>query len=382
MSTDYDVIVVGAGPAGSVCARILGMSGVKVLLIDRSHFPRNKTCGDFVSARLCDKLKQLGLYNAIEKIPHAIIEDLLFSHPSVGDFCVKESLNRQISAGFVCKREDLDAVFFNAAKDHVDVLEGVRIKKLLVENGQVTGVHSENATFRAKVVIGADGANGVTAKALGLETLDENHNAVAIRTYYKNIKNMSSSVELHFLDSVQPGYFWIFPLNHKTGEANVGLGILSRNVRNRRLQLKQLLEKIIKEHPQFRDRFADAQCLSPIQGWSLPFGSKKRSVAFAGALLIGDAAGLIDPMSGEGIENAVRSAECAANIILQALIANDFSSTFLMKYEKTLERLLRPELRKGYWIQKLSRNPVLLKLLFLFLKHSRSGRRVIANKFF
>ena len=121
---------------------------------------------------------------------------------------------------------------------------------------------------------------------------------------------------------------------------------------------------------------------SATKGWSLPFGSKKRPVAFNGAVLVGDAAGLIDPMSGEGIENAIRSGECAAEIIQQALVANDFSQSFLLRYEKAVESLLRPELRKGYLIQKISRNPTFLKLTFLLLKHSRFARRIIANKFF
>lgn len=382
MSDEYDVIVVGGGPAGSICAYILGQNRVKVLLIEKSQFPRDKTCGDFISARLSDKMKRLGVYDSVKMAPHSIIDDLLFSHPVIGSFLIKESLNRSCSTGFVCKRENLDMILFEEAKKYVDVLEGIKIKGLLFEEDRVVGVYSENRNFRAKIVVGADGSNGVTAKTLGVETLDENHHAVAIRSYYLNVKGMTSSVELHFLDEVQPGYFWIFPTNQATGEANVGLGVLSHNVRNQNLQLKQLLNRIIKEHPQFCERFAHAECVAPVKGWSLPFGSKKRSIAFNGAVLVGDAAGLIDPMSGEGIENAFRSGECAAEIIQQALAASDFSLSFLMKYEKALESLLRPELRKGYVIQKISRNPIFLKLTFLLLKHFRFTRRVIANKFF
>jgi geranylgeranyl reductase family protein len=382
MSNDYDVIVVGAGPAGSICARSLGIAGVQVLLIDKAQFPRDKACGDFISARLCDQMRRLGLYDAVKKVPHCLIEDLLFSHPKVGSFYVKESLNRESSTGFVCRRKHLDAVLFEEAEKCVDVLAGVKVKGLVMENGQVIGVQTEDRTIRTKVVVGADGANGVTAKALGVETFDENHHAVAVRSYYSNIKGLTSSVELHFLDQVQPGYFWIFPVDLAAGEANVGLGILSRDVRYRDLKMKQLLSDLVKEHPQFRERFAEAHCSEPIKGWSLPFGSKRRSLAFNGAVLIGDAAGLIDPMSGEGIENAFRSAECASLKIQKALIANDFSQSSLAEYEKAVEAMLRPELRKGYLIQKVSRSPFCLKLIFSLLKHSRTGRRVIANKFF
>lgn len=364
MAEDYDAIVLGAGPAGSVCARALGMGGARVLLIDKERFPRDKPCGDFLSSRLCDRLKQSGLYEAVAKAPHCVIEDLLFSHPSAGSFWVKDSLNRPISTGFVCKREHLDAIFVEEAKKHVELLEGVKIKELMMEDGQIVGVQSESRSFRAKVIVGADGANGMMAKALGM-TLDENHHAVSIRSYYSHIKRLTKSVELHFLNEVQPGYFWIFPVNLATGEANVGLGILSRKVRNRNVQLKKLLDWIMREHPQFRERFADAHSIAPVKGWSLPFGSKKRPLAFPGGVLIGDAGGLIDPMSGEGIENAFRSGECAATCILKALAANDFSQRFLQRYEEDLELLLRAELQRGYLIQKVSRNPLVLKLLFL-----------------
>lgn len=382
MTANYDVIVVGAGPAGSICARSLGMGGARVLLIDKMQFPRDKTCGDFISARLCDKMQQLGIYDAVQKVAHTIIEDLLFSHPAIGSFSIKASFNRKSSEGFVCKREDLDAVLLEEAKKYVDVLEGVKVKGVVFEAGQAVGVRTEEASVWAKMIVGADGANGVTAKALGMETLDENHHAVAIRSYYSNVKGMTASVELHFLDEVQPGYFWIFPVNQATGEANVGLGILSRHVRHCNLQLKQMLNRIIENHPQFRERFAEADCLAQIKGWSLPFGSKQRPLAFNGAILIGDAAGLVDPMSGEGIENAFRSAECAAAVIQKALAANDFSLSSLIAYENAVEAALRPELRKGYFIQKISRNPLCLKWIFFLLKHLRIGRRIIANKFF
>ena len=94
MSEEYDVIVVGGGPAGSICAYTLGQNHVKVLLIDKAQFPRDKTCGDFISARLSDKMKRLGVYDAVKSAPHAFIDDLLFSHPAVGGFLIRESLNR------------------------------------------------------------------------------------------------------------------------------------------------------------------------------------------------------------------------------------------------------------------------------------------------
>lgn len=362
MLMEYDVIVVGAGPAGSMCARQLGQKGRKVLLIEKERFPRDKPCGDFVSSRLCEHLKSLEIYPALKMVPHCPMDGLLFSHPSVGQFELRGD-----TPGLMCRRTSLDAVLFEEAKKHVDVLEGVKIKELIFEKGRVVGVKSEENSFFSKNVVGADGANGIVAKKLGAGALDENHNAVAVRSYYSGLKGLNSLIELHFIDEVQPGYFWIFPTDLEKGEANVGLGILSACVRNQNVQLKNLLEKVVKE------RFKDAVLLEPIKGWSLPFGSKKRPRTFPGALLIGDAGGLIDPLSGEGIHNAIRSAECAA----EAILSQDLSL-----YEKYLDKTLQGELRKAYLIQKVSRNPFVLKLLFHVLKHSKKARQALANKFF
>lgn len=234
--THYDVIVVGAGPAGSTCAALLARQNARVLLIDKAQFPRDKTCGDFISARLKTNLEQLRLLPPLSGIAHAPVNDILFSHPKSGSF----TLTRRPASGFICKREDFDIHLFQEAKNSVEVLENTSVKRLLFEGDRVIGIQTDSQSYRSKILVGADGANGIVAKALGVETFDQDHNAVAIRSYYTNIKGVTETAELHFLDEVQPGYFWIFPLNIETGEANVGLGILSRNVRNSNVQLKQL----------------------------------------------------------------------------------------------------------------------------------------------
>lgn len=375
---NYDIIVIGAGPSGSTCATLLARGGAKVLLLEKSLFPRDKICGDFISARLKDNLEKSNLAPLLKGTHYGAVTDLLFSHPKAGSF----TLSRPPAQGFICKREAFDRLLFEQAQAKVDVLTDAPVKKLLFKGAQVVGVQTADQTFRAKIVVGADGANGITAKALGVQTFDENHNAVAIRAYYAQVEGIGQTAELHFLDEVQPGYFWIFPLNPATGEANVGLGLLSRQVRYGNVQLKTLLERIITTHPSFIHRFRRSERLSPVKGWSLPFGSKKRPVAFPGAVLLGDAAGLIDPMSGEGIENGIRSAQVVAPVLLRSLAAGDYSQEFLLQYQRDLERLLRSELRQSYWIQKLCRNQMVLRSFFWFLQRSSNAKKILVDKFF
>ena len=147
------------------------------------------------------------------------------------------------------------------------------------------------------------------------------------------------------------------------GYANVGLGMLSSHVSNKKINLKQKLLEVL-ELPKFRDRFKDASLEGNVLGWGLPLGSKRRSLSLDRMLLTGDAASLVDPFTGEGIGNALNSGMIAARCIQKSLYANDFSVSFFYKnYDKKVYEKLWSELRLSSIMQKLVKYPWLFNLV-------------------
>ena len=252
--------------------------------------------------------------------------------------------------------------------EKVKKIEGLAI----FENQNVTDVRIEEQyleimtsgnTFRAKLALGADGANSIFNRKLTENRLQKNHHCAGLRQYYKNVKGFKAdgSIELHFYKEALPGYFWIFPLPNN--EANVGLGMLSSEVSKKRVHLKNLLDELIATHPNLKERFKDAEALESIQGFGLPIGSRKKQLSGDRFLLLGDAANLIDPFTGEGIGNAIRSGRIAANHVLNAFEHQEFNSQFNKRYDKEIYRRMWPELRVGRTLQNLLRFPKLFNFV-------------------
>ncbi len=375
MQDVFDAIVVGGGPGGAACASFLGKKGRKVLLLEKAHFPRDKTCGDGISGKSMRVLKELGVTDAVEAAPHAKIHGVVFSSPdgTVVEIPIPKGNSEKIEYGYCSRREVFDNVLFQNAKRFAQVIEGFSVTDVVWEGVKVVGVKGMREDkvekeFRAKIVVGADGANSVIAKKVGMMVADKAHLCAAIRAYYKNVRGLTPNIELHFVDEVIPGYFWIFPLEN--GLANVGVGMVLKDLEKSRVNLKDAMLKAMAENPLFKERFARAELAAPIKGWNLPCGSKRWRPYGNGWLLIGDAATLIDPFTGEGIGNALVSGKFAAQVIDEALDASDFSETFLKRYEEMIAGELDPELQTSYKMQKVGSHKMLLN--FFMHKASRS----------
>jgi flavin-dependent dehydrogenase len=158
-------------------------------------------------------------------------------------------------------------------------------------------------------------------------------------------------IELHFIKDLLPGYFWIFPLPN--GEVNIGVGIRSDKISKHKLNLKNILNTIIQHHPEISKRFANAEMVDDVKGFGLPLGSKKRNISGDNYLLVGDAASLIDPFTGEGIGNAMMSGLFAANHAIQCLQQNNFSAEYNKQYDTTVYKRLWSELKLSRTMQQL-----------------------------
>ncbi len=379
----YDVVIAGGGPGGSTCAAFLGKMGHKVLLLDKQKFPRDKTCGDAISGKSRGVLRDLGITDLVEEVPHAKIFGVTFSSPDGTTVDIPIPQNKGIDYGYCVRREVYDNLLLQYAKKFATVKEECEVTDVIKEGEKVVGLKAKDKiggaeqVFRGKVIVGADGTNSVVARKLGLSQMDPAHLCAGVRTYYKGVKGVGKSIELHFVDSLIPGYFWIFPL--EDGLANVGSGILISDMQQKHVNLKEETIKIIKENPVFKERFADAEMIGDWKGWNLPLGSKHRTAHGEGFVLLGDAAGLIDPFSGEGIGNAMASGKIAAATIHKALTSNDFSAKLLGEYETNVWQLLGRELKNSNRMQKLGKNRWLLNWIMHKTKKSEWLRKEIST---
>ncbi|VVB98975.1 Digeranylgeranylglycerophospholipid reductase [uncultured archaeon] len=381
----YDVIVVGGGPSGTSAASFLGMKGKKVLLLDKEKWPRDKTCGDALSGKSIEILKELGLTSQLEKADHGIVTGLTFS--SANSVVVKipfAASAEDISKGYVARRMVSDFIMWQNAKKHADAQEGMNVVGVVKEGEKIVGVKARDSSgkeheFRAKLVIGADGASSLIAREVRGADIDPNHTCVAYRAYYSGVKGMDGTLEIHFVKSIMPGYFWIFPLEN--GLANVGVGMLMSDMKKNNVNLQKAMLDAIEQNPLFKERFAGSKLVSPIKAWSLPFGSKKRKVHADNVMLVGDAAGLVDPFSGEGQGNALLSGKFAAQAAIEALEADDTSEKFLARYDERLWNAVWNELQTSYNMQKLGRNEWLLNFVVGKAAKSAKAREAIAGTF-
>jgi geranylgeranyl reductase family protein len=371
----YDAIVVGAGPAGAAFTLHAQRLGVRVLLLDKARFPRDKTCGDALSGRSVVELDRLDLLPAVRSLPGAAIRRLVFGSPAGDTVSVAlppparpDPTRAAASAaeGYVVPRLHLDALLFDRAQAVACRCEtGLTVHDLGWQEGRATGIGGVNAEgqavrFRGRVVVGADGFSSVVARRAGLYAHDPQHWMVALRCYYEGVAGLDDQIELHFVDEALPGYLWLFPAGQ--GRANVGIGMNHADLKRRGIDLRQALARAL-ALPRFAARMASARPLERPVGWNLPVGSQRRTACGEGLMLIGDAAGLIDPFTGEGIGNSLLSARVAADTVAQACQADDVSVAFLRRYEEAVWTALGPELSTSARMRRLARRRWLVNLV-------------------
>jgi menaquinone-9 beta-reductase len=352
---EREVIVVGGGPAGSAAAMALAQKGYDVLMLDRRPFPRDKVCGDAVPAGALDLLFSLGMEEKIRAAGFYYIDKIRLVSPKgySMDADLEEDHHKTRSA--IVPRMQFDALLHQHAVDSGAEFRVAQVKEPMIEDGQVRGVRARfNGSLeevRAPLVIGADGVTSVVGRALRPEEHHDGHRAVALRAYVENIEELPHEVEFYLYDEILPGYAWIFPTGE--GQANVGLGMRLDIFRKEGHSLKNLLDRFL-EMPAIRPRLGPNVAVHDIATWQLNFGSQPDiQRAYDGAMLVGDAAGLINPLTGGGIFNAITSAWLAAATAHQAFLKEDFSRESLRIYDDFCERQIWPTMRRSYFIQRI-----------------------------
>lgn len=381
---NYDIAIIGAGPSGSTCALALAKTNLRVALIDQASFPREKTCGDAVAAyvpkvlnTISSKLKDDFL--AFSKKYEVDNIRLYGNDNNPLDLTYKES-------GYITKRIDLDYFLYTKAEaiPNVTALTNYKASSITKakEGFTITNSKDNSKNITAKLIIGCDGANGVSRKYLNPIIRDNTHYAGAVRAYYKNVTGIpEKTFEIHFLKDLIPGYFWIFPLPN--GESNVGLEMPTQNISERHVNLRHEMINLIEQHPIIKERFKNAIQLTDIKGAGLPLGSKKVSLSGEGHMFCGDAAYLIEPLTGEGIGQAIVSGRYAAWQAAECFKKQDFSATFLKKYDHTVYDKLWGDHKKRFNLRKaIEKHPLWFNKTLNLMANSTMIKKILKKMIF
>jgi geranylgeranyl reductase family protein len=351
----YDVIIVGAGPAGSSAAAILGKAGKRVLLIDKGKFPREKTCGDGLTYKCLPLLEKLGVALDFREQAffHSAGYSITFSDGS--QITVRRKLDDKEAVVYMMPRFEFDNLLFQNARRYESVfaLEEAMARCAVQNGGWSTEIEVQTnghgrKSFAAPLVIDASGVASKIATQFGLAKKDLKNYAPTVRGYFDGIESLGDVVEFIFDKSILPGYFWIFPLN--THSANVGCGTFQHLIVEKEINLRHLLEEFIRHHPAGR-KLKSASLRGPLKGGKIPLGTDFASRVRNRILFCGDAAGFTDPITAEGISFAIESGIIAGETALDALAAGNFSEAFLQQYDRRWQASFGERFSKASFVQ-------------------------------
>ena len=377
---DVDVLIIGAGPAGASTALFLAKQGIASTIIDRATFPRDKICGDALSGKVVEVLNKLDKTLVSELNTNPVLLGswgVTFIAPNGKALRVPFTTKKEkaTAPGFISKRLDFDNWLVQKLKQEplIHLHEATEVRNYGRTNNRIEATSKDGKTFRAKIVIAADGAYSTFTKDIAGLVTEPEHNCFGLRAYYKNVKGMDTEnfIELHFLKGVLPGYFWIFPL--PDGEANIGIGMRADKMAAKKINLKKALQTALENNPALKERFSEAEQIGEVKLHGLPLGSKRRAISGDNYMLVGDAALLIDPFTGEGIGNAMMSGMYAAKQAAECLMVNDFMANSIRSYDKELYNRLWPELLISYRMQQLVNFP----WLFNFVVNKANSNKVL-----
>jgi menaquinone-9 beta-reductase len=349
-SPDVDVLVVGAGPAGvaaGVEARRLGLS---VLVVDKARFPRDKTCGDGLTTGALRQLDALGL--DVRKLP---------SYVSVHETVIVGPDGREIAlplpddgeyAGVVPRRELDTALVLLARNRDVDIRDGVGLRALTPTDTAIDAELDDGTSVSARWVIGADGHYSATRRLLHAEPgdLPDLGTWHAFRQYFRGVDD--PRLWVLFERDLLPGYAWVFPVGG--GRVNVGFGVLRDDVTGGK-QLAQLWRDVLARPSVQRILGAHAEPDGPHRAWPIP--ASWSEAALTGpprALFAGDAAGVVDPMTGEGIAQALETGTLAA----RAVAYGGHPDNVAVQYRAAVRDALGTDLRFAGALQRVLRSPL------------------------
>ncbi|HEY0576170.1 MAG TPA: geranylgeranyl reductase family protein [Pseudonocardia sp.] len=380
--SDADVIVVGAGPAGSTAAAYLARAGLDVLLLEKSTFPRPKVCGDGFTPRGMKQLIDVGidcserngwLHNRGLRVLGGGVS-LELDWPDLANFP---------NFGAVRPRQDFDEMLArHAQKAGARLYEETTVTEAVTDErtGRVTGVKGfvrggangrdkREVSYRAPLTLACDGVSARVALSLGMTKRDDRPIGVAVRRYFTSPRTNDDYLESHLElwdrtdpknPKLLPGYGWIFGMGD--GTSNVGLGILSTSRAFGSTDYRALLKSWLDGTPE-EWGYRDENAVGGVGGAALPMGFNRTPHYRPGLLLVGDAGGTVNPFNGEGIAYAMESASIAAACAIQSLARSGPAAEHALRnYPTALRQSLGSYYRIGNLFSKAIGNPTVMRL--------------------
>jgi geranylgeranyl reductase family protein len=384
----YDVLVVGAGPSGAATAYWLAQRGHRVLVVDKSRFPREKTCGDGLTPRAVRQLHDMGLaerlvgfqrFDGLRAMGHGMTLEMPWpAHPDFPPY------------GYVVRRRELDEMVADqAVKAGATLWPGAEAVAPLIETGFVTGAairHKDTGTTEsvsARYVVVADGANSRFGRALGTSRDRSYPLGMAIRGYFTSSFHdepwIESHLDIHDRDGNHlPGYGWIFPVGD--GTVNVGVGLLSTFRGWKHINTTHLMEAFCDTAPARWGLSSDTATCAPTGG-RLPTGGSVLPRVGPTFCVVGDAAGFVNPFNGEGISVAYETGRLAADAVDLALVTDD--GLALQTYNTRLDEVYGLYFKVARAFVRAIGNPAVMRELVRVGMHSRTLMewvlRIMAN---
>jgi menaquinone-9 beta-reductase len=344
--SQVDVLVAGAGPAGSATAALLARPGISVMVVDRATFPRDKPCAEYMSPEAVRILSRLGVLEALENAGGVGLAGMKVTacRGSTAHGIFAQARHRPFRpTGLSVSRRILDHQLVGAARAAGAVVwEGATVEDLVSEHGVVCGaVVREHLgprhVVRARLTVGADGLRSIVARRMG-RRVHGHPRRLAFVAHVAGVRDMGSSAELHFGPT---GYVGLNDVG--LGQVNVAVVLPQRAAAKARGRVEEFFLNSLAEFPGVLERVQAGRISTPVRVTG-PFAARSRRVIVPGALLVGDAADFFDPVTGDGIHSALRGAELVAQTMIPALsVPGPVAAEALRQYRRRRRQVFTPK---------------------------------------